>query len=231
MATVQTGITTLELIENLPSKGVLSSTDLFLLQSTVQSFKVSYSDLVNNLPDNVTLEVNATTKKLQVKTNYLENVYPIGSIYMNATDSTNPNTLFGFGTWTKFGEGRVLISQKSSDSDFVTAEQTGGQKTHTLTKDEIDHHHGWGVYTNVNGNPLGSNNDIRIIGENWNDGLTYSLTDWVPGDGVNTYRDQNSPIDGSPYGVITSKVDTSLTPTGHNNLQPYIVVYMWKRVS
>jgi hypothetical protein len=34
-------------------------------------------------------------------------LYPVGSIYTNATVSTNPATLLGFGTWTAFGAGRV----------------------------------------------------------------------------------------------------------------------------
>jgi len=36
-------------------------------------------------------------------------LYPIGSIYTNSSDSTNPATLLGFGTWTAFGAGRVMV--------------------------------------------------------------------------------------------------------------------------
>jgi len=70
----------------------------------------------------------------------LQAIYPVGSIYINASSSTNPATIFGFGTWTAFGEGRVLVGQQSSDSLFDTLGETGGSKdsivgahTHTFT--------------------------------------------------------------------------------------------------
>ena len=67
----------------------------------------------------------------------IANAYPVGSIYMNATNATNPGTLLGFGTWASFGAGRVLIGLDSSDTDFDSAEETGGSKTHTLSVAEL----------------------------------------------------------------------------------------------
>lgn len=64
--------------------------------------------------------------------------WPIGSIFISAV-TTSPATLLGGGTWARFGLGRVLISQ-SSDTDFDTAEETGGSKTHTLTTSELAAH-------------------------------------------------------------------------------------------
>ena len=63
----------------------------------------------------------------------LANIYPVGSIYMNASVTTNPATLLGFGTWVAFGAGRVPVGQNTSDSSFNTLEETGGAKTHTVT--------------------------------------------------------------------------------------------------
>ena len=63
-------------------------------------------------------------------------MYPVGAIYVS-TVATNPNTLFGFGTWTTFGAGRVLVSLDTGDTDFDVASETGGSKTHTLTAAEI----------------------------------------------------------------------------------------------
>ena len=67
-------------------------------------------------------------------------LYPVGSIYTNATVSTNPATLLGFGTWTAFGAGRVMVGYDSSNSLFDSAEETGGSAdaitvshTHTAT--------------------------------------------------------------------------------------------------
>ena len=70
----------------------------------------------------------------------LQVVYPVGSIYINAAVATNPATLLGFGTWTAFGAGRVIVGIDSSDTDFDTAQETGGAKTVTLTTSQIPSH-------------------------------------------------------------------------------------------
>jgi len=54
--------------------------------------------------------------------------FPIGSVFI-AVVSTNPATLLGYGTWSAFGAGRVLVGLDSGDTDFDTAEETGGAKT------------------------------------------------------------------------------------------------------
>ena len=66
-------------------------------------------------------------------------IYPVGSIYMS-TVSTNPATLFGFGTWELWGKGRVPVGINTEDTDFNTVEKTGGEKEHTLTIDEMPEH-------------------------------------------------------------------------------------------
>ena len=58
--------------------------------------------------------------------------YPVGSIYINATNNTNPGTLLGFGTWVAFGAGRMMVGFNSSDPLFDAAEETGGSKDATL---------------------------------------------------------------------------------------------------
>lgn len=65
----------------------------------------------------------------------LQVVYPIGSIYLS-TSSTNPNTLFGFGTWVAYAEGRTLIGVGTSDQVF-SAGATGGESEHVLTSSEL----------------------------------------------------------------------------------------------
>ena len=132
----------------------------------------------------------------------IANAYPVGSIYMNCSNATNPGTLLGFGTWSSFGAGRVLIGIDSSDSDFDGAEETGGSKTHTLTVDELPAH-------------------------------THTHT-------VQTGRSYSSSIGGPPIVqgsnnvlIYEQAVTTSSTGSGqaHNNIQPYIVVYMWRRTA
>lgn len=54
--------------------------------------------------------------------------WPIGSVFISVV-STNPATLLGFGTWSAFGAGRVLVGLDSGDTNFDVAEETGGAKT------------------------------------------------------------------------------------------------------
>jgi hypothetical protein len=70
----------------------------------------------------------------------LQAVYPVGSIYINATSTSNPSSIIGFGTWVEFGAGRVLVGQNTTDASFDVLEETGGSKdaivvahTHTGT--------------------------------------------------------------------------------------------------
>lgn len=57
-----------------------------------------------------------------------QKIWPIGSIFISVV-ATNPATLFGFGTWSAFGAGKVLVGLNSGDADFDTVEETGGSKS------------------------------------------------------------------------------------------------------
>lgn len=127
-------------------------------------------------------------------TDILDKIYPVGSIYTNAAVSTNPGTLLGFGTWTAFGSGKVLVGLDSGDTDFDTLEETGGAKTHTLTESEMPAH----THTIDTGNQSNATN--TRVGK------------W----------------DGSG-GEDTQTTSSTGSGSAHNNVQPYIVVYMWKR--
>ena len=140
----------------------------------------------------VTLQKLATALK--------DALYPVGSIYTNATDSNNPATLIGFGTWVAFGAGRVPVGIDAGDTDFDTAEETGGSKTHTLTTSEMpSHDHNAKAY----GNGQGS------VGSGY---LGVADTTSINGQG-------------------RQSIDHEGGGQAHNNLQPYIVVYMWKRTA
>ena len=148
--------------------------------------------------------INTTGGEVQINgTNIFDKIYPVGSIYINATNSTNHGTLLGFGTWTAFGAGRVPVDIDSSDTDFDTAEETGGSKTHTLTTNELPSHtHTHTVQTgrsfssSIGNAPVVQGSDNTVLGSS---------------------------------AVTTSS--TGVAVLAHNNLQPYIVVYMWKRTA
>ena len=103
-------------------------------------------------------------------------VFPIGSTYITQTN-TNPSTILKFGTWERVN-GKVLVGLDEDDADFNEIGKTGGEKTHTLTIDEMPAHNhsarfceGTGVYsvfpTGNGSNPEwgGSTNTIANTGE------------------------------------------------------------------
>lgn len=61
-----------------------------------------------------------------------KSLYPVGSLYFNATSGTNPKTLLGFGTWEQIAQGKTLIGVDTEDTDFSIVGKTGGSKTKTL---------------------------------------------------------------------------------------------------
>lgn len=138
--------------------------------------------------------------------------YPVGSIYIS-TSSTNPGSTYG-GTWVEYGKGKTLVGVDSSDSDFNTVEKIGGEKTHTLTIDEMPEHDHGQLTTGYSG--WGSK-EISGYVLNFNSTVISNL-----GAGQTTLEN-------------TSTANTNITSTGgdgaHNNLQPYITVYMWKRTA
>ena len=64
-------------------------------------------------------------------------LYPVGSIYENATVATNPATLLGFGTWLALAPGRMTVAIDATQTEFDTLGETGGAKTHTLQVSEV----------------------------------------------------------------------------------------------
>ena len=93
----------------------------------------------------------------------MSDVYPVGSIYINATNANNPSSLLGFGTWVAFGAGRVPVGIDATQSEFDTAEEVGGAKTHTLTTSELPSH----THNNPAGiSPAPNANDLDITGGN-----------------------------------------------------------------
>lgn len=115
--------------------------------------------------------------------------------------STNPGTLLGVGTWVAFGTGRTLVGFDGGQTEFDTIEETGGEKTHLLTSGES------GVPAHVHGNNTYKSGDqATTIGQGPS----------AFGFNRNIATDANTPADAA---------------SAHNNLQPYIVVYMWKRTA
>ena len=138
------------------------------------------------------LDGGITKEKLAAEV--YESLYPVGSMYVNFTDNTNPGTLLGFGTWTAVA-GRVVVGYDGTQTEFNAAEKTGGHKALQA------HTH-----------------EIRTSDNNY----LVSFNGAVSGAGNGVGRNAT----GSDTLVAAS------AGTGDSgNLQPYIVGYVWKRVS
>ena len=152
--------------------------------------------------------------------------FPVGSVF-TAVVSTDPATLLGYGTWSAFGAGRVLVGLDSGQTEFDTVEETGGAKTHTLAESEIPSH----THTQDSHNHTQDAHLHSVV-------VTRSATTGGSTTDVAKSTDTSSTIMAQNTGstVATNQAATAVNQnTGgggaHNNLQPYIVVYMWKRTA
>jgi hypothetical protein len=128
--------------------------------------------------------------------------WPVGSVFISVV-STNPATLLGFGTWSQIAQGRMLIGQNGSDTDFDAAEETGGAKTaniahtHTMAHDhDISHSHP--TYQQA-----GSGAAVLLTG---------TLT-------------------GTNSGAASNATTSSGGSTTQSIMNPYFVTYIWKRTA
>lgn len=139
---------------------------------------------------------------------------PIGSI-VHFDIPTSPATLWGFGTWEAVAAGRVLVGAGTADSGTVyTAGETGGEETHTLAEAELPKLNGT---VEIHGGENGSNY-------------------WSPS-GVFA----NSPVIDEKYKTISSVIKSASSLSHfvfdaggdqpHNNMQPYYVCYIWRRIA
>jgi hypothetical protein len=157
----------------------------------------------------------------------LQAVYPVGSIYINATSTSNPSALMGFGTWTEFGAGRVLVGQNVSDALFDTLEETGGSKdaiavshTHTATSTVTDPGHKHAPPAGLTA-PYISN---AFFGDGNIDGSNHA----GPGERNGTTGDSASAVTNITVATTIASGGSSGT---NANLPPYITVKMWKRTA
>ena len=147
-------------------------------------------------------------------------VYPVGSLFFSTT-ITSPEdvrTTLGVGAWERFGEGRVILGQgtgtdSNSTAQTFTAGATGGEYTHTLSGSEMPSHRHWGIeyYGNSGWN----------VGDNSGLGGTQTVANGKRFTG--TYGNSTS----------MSKWVTALEGGGgaHNNMPPYVAVYIYRRTS
>jgi len=149
----------------------------------------------------------ATTAFVQAA---LAALHPVGSIY-TATVSTNPATLLGFGTWTAFGAGRVLIG----DGGGFSAGATGGSADAVV----VSHNHTASSSVSDPGHAHTYERPQGLVG------YTQGGSQSVP------YPQSVSTSTASTGITVATTVASAGVSATNANLQPYVVVYMWNRTA
>lgn len=147
-------------------------------------------------------------------------VYPVGSLYMNV-NLVDPGAIFG-GTWARIEDTFLLAAGQT-----YVAGDTGGEATHTLTAEELPTHTHY-----AKGNDSTENDNWTIPAVRNISGTSGILTvsqgtdRVVPASKFESDASWGNFYLGSETGGITGT-----SGTAHNNLPPYLVVYVWKRTA
>ena len=166
---------------------------------------------IENLQSANSTETNSLKNRIEELENITSNMsvlksYPVGSIYISE-NSTSPEELFG-GEWEQLKD-RFLLGT----GDTYTAGITGGEATHTLTINEMPNHNhslyghtfNWGVGSGLN-YPVTASDFSAYAGYPTNNALVTDQNRWS----VSSFAGGSQP---------------------HNNMPPYVTVYMWKRTA
>ena len=148
----------------------------------------------------------------------LADIYPVGCIY-TTTVATNPATVFGFGTWGAFGSGRVLVGLDSGQTEFDTVEETGGAKDVTLTAAQS----GLPQHTHVQN---AHSHNIGQVRDATTGGVTTNIAKTVD---TSSTAGTSTPTDNAT--AVNQNAGPLAAAEAHTNLQPYIVVYFFKRTA
>lgn len=139
---------------------------------------------------------------------FLNKIFPVGAVYITY-DNNNPGNFLG-GTWERFGQGRTLVGEGTgndgSTSMSFTSNSTGGEYYHTLSFSEMPaHEHEVGI---------------------WNSSGSLKTSPWE----FMTIRGSHY-SDNKSHNVNSIHTNTSGSGTPHANIQPYLVVFFWRRTN
>jgi len=132
----------------------------------------------------------------------MEFIYPVGSIYMNASVSTNPGTLLGVGTWTAMVD-EVVVGKNSSGTFDTLGTLATGAETVQLSAVES------GVAAHTHSIPTSQDNN--------------------GGSAAYVQQAQATTTSTITGGAVTG--GAAQAASAHNNIQPTYVAYMWRRTA
>jgi len=179
-------------------------------------------------------------------------LFPVGAIY-SSTSATNPGTSLGFGTWTAFGAGRMLIGVGTNGGQTFAGGATGGDfapallsHTHTGTTggQSANHTHGFSGTTSSAGTHAHDFIDqlvpMAVLGSPNLAGLgrqTYDSSSIIAGPHTktagahdHTYSGTTATVSADHNHSFTTAASSSGSQTT-GNLPPYVAVYMWQRTA
>lgn len=168
-------------------------------------------------------------KSIQFKSSESEKLYPypyfpVGSIYLSVND-TNPSNLFG-GTWVQIKD-KFLLACGSTYSNGAT----GGEATVTLTSSQMPSHTHAATFSSGKAASAGAHTHSIGVDNDGAGGSGYS-TVHKASTGYQTLAGTTSSA-GAHTHTVTGTVTVTNTGGGgsHNNMPPYIAVYMWYRTA
>lgn len=146
--------------------------------------------------------------------------YPVGAVFISVVN-TNPGTIFG-GTWSAFATGRTLVGVDTAQTEFNTVEKTGGVKTVTLTAAQSGSPaHSHGITDPGHTHNITFRANATALGD-WSLGLT---------NGTGSVGSSTGFAPAQATGITINNSTATNATASHENLQPYITVYMWKRTA
>lgn len=104
------------------------------LWQLVENLNYEFRDVGKQETKETKQTVGSSLGKQPTVSEFLKAAMPVGHIYISLSE-TNPNVLFGFGTWERIEDRFLLAAGKT-----YSAGSTGGAATHTLTVNELPSH-------------------------------------------------------------------------------------------
>lgn len=192
--------------------------------ATANMFNERFGQIVDELNGNLdgTNIKDESIPLSKIAVDVFSRLYPVGSIYSNATDATDPATLLGFGTWEAFAKGRVMVG-KSDSGTFNSAGAEVGTEKETLTIEQIPTHNHPGATNHTGDHSHGFTRDV-VVTSGGGASRTYAF-----GSGQQLAWSQMGGTAGAGGHSHSVGTDNRGGGQSHNNIQPSVVVYMWRR--